>query len=343
MKVLVTGAAGFIGSHMVEGLLAAGADVLGLDSLDPGTWPRPPAYMRDDIEYIISDLRSTRWDPRLADVEAIIHLAALGGVGRAELEPGNVLGANAGGTAQLIDLAYRMPQLKRVILAGSFSVYGSNYQYRVPSTGRVLDATRRVADLDAGNFEVCDPETGEVSELIPITEDAPPAPLEIYGASKYMQELCFRGFTQAPLTVLRFSSVYGTRMRLDDGEATIIAKLAGWIANRQAPALFEDGMQIRDWVLVGDLVDAAVAVLERGCDWPIVNVCSGQPSTLLGACDVLNEVVGREVVANVVGGYRAGDMRHCLGDCSRFESIIGRAPKTFAEGASIAFGELADS
>ena len=143
--------------------------------------------------------------------------------------------------------------------------------------------------------------------------------------------------------MLRFSSVYGTRMRLDDGEATIIAKLAGWIANRQAPALFEDGMQIRDWVLVGDLVDAAVAVLERGCDWPIVNVCSGQPSTLLGACDVLNEVVGREVVANVVGGYRAGDMRHCLGDCSRFESIIGRAPKTFAEGASIAFGELADS
>ena len=343
MKVLVTGAAGFIGSHIIDGLLAAGADVLGLDSLDPGTWSRPPPYMQKDVPFVITDLRTVRWDPRFADVEAIIHLAALGGVGRAELEPANVLGANAGGTAQLIDLAYRMPKLQRVILAGSFSVYGSNYQYRVPSTGRVLDATRRIADLDAGNFEVCDPDTGEAAELIAITEAAPPAPLEIYGASKYMQELCFRGFTQAPLTVLRFSSVYGTRLRVDDGEATIIAKLAGWIANEHAPSLFEDGLQIRDWVLVQDLVDAALAVLDRGCDWPIVNVCSGQPMTLLGACDILNDVIGRQVEPKVVGGYRAGDMRHCLGDCSRLETLIGRAPKTFAQGAPLAFGELAGS
>ena len=341
MKVLVTGAAGFIGSHIIERLLGAGADVLGLDSLDPGTWKQPPPYMRKDVEYVITDLRHVRWDERFADVEAIIHLAALGGVGRAEKEPANVLGANAGGTAQLIDLAYRMPNLQQVVLAASFSVYGSNYQYRVPSTGQVLDATRRTADLDAGNFEVCDPETGEVAELIAITEATPPAPLEIYGASKYMQELCFRGFTQAPMTALRFSSVYGTRMRLDDGEATIIAKLAGWVASGHAPSLFEDGRQIRDWVLVSDLADAAMAVVEGGSPWPIVNVCSGQPMTLLGACDILNDVTGQQVVANVVGGYRPGDMRHCLGDCSRFESLIGRKPKTFAEGAPLAFGELA--
>lgn len=342
MKVLVTGAAGFIGSHVVDGLRATGCHVIGLDSLDPGTWSRPPAYLRDDVDYIFADLRHCvpPLDPRLRDVEAVIHLAALGGVGRAGLEPGNVLSANAGGTARLIDMLCGMPRLQRVIVAGSFSVYGSNYQYRVPSTGRMLTAARRPADLDAGRFDVMDPDSGEVADILPITEATPPAPLEGYGASKYMQELCFRAFTAAPVTILRFSSVYGTRLRLDDGEATIIAKLAGWIARGDAPSLYEDGQQIRDWAYVGDIVDAMRAVLDTGCEWPIVNVCSGEPTTLLQACHILADVVGRAVEPKVVGGFRFGDMRHCLGDRSRLTALLGRAPCRFEDGAGRAFGEL---
>lgn len=340
MKVLVTGAAGFIGSHILDTLRGAGIDVLGLDSLDPGVWKAPPPYLRSDVEYLFTDLRHAAWDERLADVDAVIHLAALGGVGRAAKEPANVLSANVSGTIRLIELMQRMPRLQRVILAGSFSVYGSNYVYRLPSSGRLIDASRRLEDLKAGQFEVCDPATGESAEVLPITEVAPPSPLEGYGSSKYMQELVFRAFTHAPVTILRFSSVYGTRLRLDDGEATIIAKLAAWVARGQRPVLFEDGLQIRDWVHVSDLAATALAVLSRGTPHAIVNVCSGSPATLLGATEILGRVIGNQVEPDVVGGFRAGDMRHCLGNCERMTELMGRPPLRFEEGAALAFGEL---
>ncbi len=337
MKVLVTGGAGFIGSHVVDRLKSDGADVVVIDSLDPGVWTAPPPYLRPDVRYVFQDLRHWTSDPSFEDVEAVVHLAAIGGVGRAGREPGNVLEANVGGTARLVGGMQRWKQLRRVVLAGSFSVYGSNYQYRVPSTGRMIGATRRDADLKAGRFEVYDESTGEAAEIAPITESATPNPLETYGASKFMQELCFRGFAAAPVSVLRFSSVYGTRLRLDDGEATIIAKLAGWIRDGQAPTLFEDGRQIRDWVHVDDIVEAASRLIGGAPAPPITNVCSGVPSTLLGACDVLNRLMGTSVEPKVVGGYRAGDMRHCLGDPSTLTKLIGRAPLAFVDGAARTF------
>lgn len=338
MKVLVTGGAGFIGSHVVDALRERGDDVLCVDSLDPQVHRSVPAYLRPDVSYCFADLRYWRPDERVRDVEAVVHLAALGGVARAAREPANIVDANCGGTARLADILATCRSLRRVVLAGSFSIYGTSYRYRCPACATETDASRRGEDLAAGRYDVSCPRCGSACEVLPITEAASPNPLETYGASKYMQELCFRGFTAAPVSILRFSSVYGRRLRLDDGEATIIARLAGWIRAGRRPTLFEDGRQVRDWVYVGDVVDAALALIDGRPAAPATNVCSGQPTTLLEACHLLAGVLDVACEPEVAGGFRPGDMRHCLGDPGPLARLIGRDPVPFARGAALAFG-----
>ncbi len=338
MKILVTGAAGFIGSHVVDSAANSGADVLGLDSLDPGAHHGIPRYLHDDVEYCFADLRHFDPDSRFDDIEGIVHFAALGGVSRAAREPANIIDANCRGTTRLLDQARRWPKLRRVILAGSFSVYGSNYTYRCRQCGTRTDGTRHEADLAIGRYEVYCPRCGSETDIVPITEAAAPAPLETYGASKYMQELCFRGFNACPVNILRFSSVYGDRLRLNDGEATIIARIAGWIRSGQQPQLYEDGRQIRDWVYVGDIVDAVLRILNSAAAPPIINVCSGVPTTLTEACRSIAAAYGECGVPKLVGRYRSGDMRHCLGDPANLRNLLGRDPICFKEGAALAFG-----
>jgi dTDP-L-rhamnose 4-epimerase len=337
MKVLVTGGAGFIGSHIVDALRARGDEVLVIDSLDPGVHRHAPTYLRDDVDYSFVDLRYWRPDSRFDDVEAVIHLAALGGVSRAAREYENVVGANCSGTAKLAEAAHHWPRLQSIVLASSFSVYGSGYTYRCAECGNERAGTRETAHLAAGQFEVLCQRCGASMSIVPITTDAAPSPLETYGASKYMQELCFRGFEAAPVHIMRFSSVYGTRLRLYDGEATIIAKLAGWIGAGATPQLFEDGRQIRDWVYVGDVVDTALALTRSATRHPVVNVCSGVPTTLLEACRLLSAALGTGVEPEIVGGFRQGDMRHCLGDAGPLTELLGRTPVPFSKGAYLAF------
>ena len=338
MKVLVTGGAGFIGSHVIDGLRDAGARVLCVDSLDTGVHRSRPSYLRADVDYDFTDLRQFTPDARYEDVEAIVHLAALGGVGRAAREPANLVAANCTGTARLVETARRWSRLRRVVLASSFSVYGANYIYRCPRCGHAGDGARHASDLDAGRYEVRCRHCAADAEIQPITEGAQPDPLETYGASKYMQELCFKGFTACPVTILRFSSVYGPRLRLDDGEATIIARIAGWIRDGERPKLFEDGQQIRDWVFVGDVVAAILSVLTGVGARAVINVCSGVPTRLVEACEWIAESLGVDCPPQVVGGYRPGDMRHCLGDASALRALLGRDPLAFKDGVSMAFG-----
>jgi len=337
MKVVVTGAAGFIGSHVVDALCTSGARVIGVDSLDPGVFRAAPGYLNPRADYCFVDLRHFQPDDRFADVEAVVHLAALGGVTRAAREPANVIDANCTGTAKLVSAMASWPRLRRIIHASSFSVYGSNYTYRCPQCGTERDGARRDEDMREGRFEVLCAKCGTEARIVPITERASPNPLETYGSSKYMQELCYRGLTKAPLTILRFSSVYGDRLRLDDGEATIIAKMAGWIRDGIRPRLFEDGKQIRDWVYVGDIVATVQALLAARQAPTLVNVCTGVPATLEGACVTIAKAMKRECPPDVVGGFRTGDMRHCLGDPSTVTEVMGRKPLPLSEGALLAF------
>ncbi|MBI5236963.1 MAG: NAD-dependent epimerase/dehydratase family protein [Deltaproteobacteria bacterium] len=336
MKVLVTGGAGFIGSHVIDACRERAWDVVCIDSLDPGVHHGAPDYLRKDVDYCFADLR--HWVPgeRFDDIEGIVHLAALGGVSRAAREPSNIISSNVVGTARLAEYASKWKKLKRFVLAGSFSVYGSNYSYRCPECRALTSANRLERDLGSGRFEVYCPGCGIESGIVPINESASPGPLEAYGSSKYMQELALKGFNSCPVNILRFSSVYGRRLRLDDGEATIIAKLAGWIRSGITPKLFEDGNQIRDWVHVDDVVDAVMALLEGEKEaHGITNVCSGVPTTLKEACMLIAKAAGRDCPPEIVGGFRPGDMRHCLGDATRLTELIGRPPVPFSKGVGI--------
>ena len=338
--MLITGGAGFIGSHVVDACCDKGWSVICIDSLDQAVYHHAPEYLRKSVDYCFSDLRYCDLDSRFDDVNAIVHLAALGGVSRAAKEPANIMAANVVGTARLLEASTRWTALKKIVHASSFSVYGANYTYRVPSTGQIIGAVRRVEEIKQNKFDVMDIESNEVAEIQPATEVTPPNPLEAYGTSKYMQELCYRGYMHCSVKMLRFSSVYGERLRLDDGEATIIAQLAGWIRSGQRPKLFEDGKQVRDWVFVGDVVAAIIGLLEGKKSPPIVNVCSGEPTTLLDACEILQKVIGIDCKPEVVGGFRIGDMRDCLGEPSEFMKLIGRKPLSFRDGARHAFGKL---
>ena len=340
MRILVTGGAGFIGSHLVDALTARDASVIAMDSLDPGVHRGAPDYLRSDVDYCFADLRYWEPDARFDEVEVVVHLAALGGVSRAAREPANIVQANAGGTARLVAAARHWRRLRHFILGSSFSVYGANYTYRCDQCGHQQNAERRTEDLEHGRFEVICTRCQGACSVLPIAEPACPSPLETYGASKYMQELCLRGFTHSAVTVLRFSSVYGKRLRLDDGEATIIAKLAGWIRSGVIPQLYEDGRQMRDWVYVGDVVSSILALLEKEPPAGTINICSGVPTTLLDACSRLAEVIGVGCAPKVVGGFRPGDMRHCLGDASRMKALLGRDAVPFREGAPLAFSHL---
>lgn len=339
MRVLVTGGAGFIGSHVVDALVARGAAVVCIDSLDSAVHAGPPSYLNPAAEYRFVDLRS--WSPEPADgrIEAVVHLAALGGVARAAREPANLVSANAGGTARLVEAISDWPCLRRVVVASSFSVYGEAYRYQCDHCGTVTDGKRWADDLDRGRYEVTCRVCGGPTQVLPLTELAEPAPLELYGASKLMQELCFRGFTTCPVHVLRQSSVYGSRLRLDDGEATIIARIAGWVRAGQPPRLLEDGLQIRDWVHVDDAVGAMMALVDEVPAPPVINVCTGIKTTLGDACRHIADALSSGIQPEVVGGYRPGDMRHCLGDPSALIELLGREPRSLASAVHQAFSD----
>jgi len=336
VKVLVTGAAGFIGSHLVDRLCEQGADVIGIDNLDPQVHKTSPGYLHRDVDYLFDDLRNWEASASYVDVEAIVHLAAAGGVRRAAREPAEVIDNNAVGTARLVHQAQKLPSLKQFILMSSFSVYGNAYSYALKD-GRTIPAVRYPEDLIAGRFSVYCPDTGEEGVICPITESAPLQPLETYGASKAMQELCLAGLAVENTTILRASSVVGPRMRWFDEDATIIARLAGWISNGQRPVVFEDGLQIRDWIAVSDVVDAILRLLSNPMGPQVLNLCSGVPTTLLEACEQIATSIGVVCDPDVRPQARPGDMRDCLGDASGLTALLGRPPVSFQKAASSMF------
>ncbi len=336
MRVLVTGGAGFIASHVVDALVERGADVLCVDSLDSGVHTAAPDYLNPNAEYRFEDLRA--WRPDKEDrCDAVAHFAALGGVARASREPGNLVGANAGGTARLVEAISSWDMVGAVVVASSFSVYGAGYLYRCIACGAICNGDRTIEDLDKERYEIVCRSCGGETRIEPLDESGHPDPLELYGASKLMQELCFRGFSTCPVHILRQSSVYGTRLRLDDGEATIIARIAGWIRDGHAPQLLEDGRQIRDWVHVDDVVAATLALVEGAPAPPIINLCTGVETSLVEACRYIGQALGSPVRPEVRGGHRVGDMRHCLGDPTVLTRLLGRPPIPFADGVRSAF------
>ncbi|KKW45848.1 MAG: NAD-dependent epimerase/dehydratase [Parcubacteria group bacterium GW2011_GWB1_56_8] len=332
MRVLVTGAMGFIGSHVVDALVRDGHDVVGLDSLDKSRHPDgQPGYLSAGARYVSADLRSDLVLKLMAP-EAVVHLAALGGVARAAREPAEVIDANVLGTVNLVETIRERWNVNVAILISSFSVYGSGYTYQCLACSAKRDASRSREQLDRGQYEVICDKCGGNTGITPIAINAPLLPLETYGATKLAQERAFvKANTCCNVRILRLSSVYGSRMQLHGAEATILGHIIGQIQKGVGPSFFEDGKQTRDWVWVGDVVDSVRMALGRKGE-AITNVCSGHATSLLDAARMAASIIGVDVEPVVVGGHRAGDMRHCLGDPSQMQLLIGRSSTKLDDG-----------
>jgi dTDP-L-rhamnose 4-epimerase len=344
-QVLITGGAGFVGSHLADGLLRAGYSVRILDDLAPQVHAGPPDYLSRDVELIAGDVRDpNRLKEVLAGVDLVFHFAANVGVGQSMYEINRYMSVNTQGTAELLQaiLDSKSP-LEKIVVASSMSIYGEG-RYVCSACGQsATPPVRTVAQLKAGEWELhCDVCRGAL-EPQPTDESKPSAINSIYALSKRDQEdLCLiYGRTYGlPVTALRFFNIYGPRQSLSNPYTGVAAIFASRLLNRQTPLVFEDGEQQRDFVSVHDIVRANLLALERPeTNGEVINVGCGKPISVREIAEILADSLGSDIEPVITGKYRAGDIRHCYADLTKARALLGYEPQvTHEEG----FRELAE-
>ena len=337
MRVLVTGGAGFIGSHIVTALRRAGHEPVVLDALLPGahpTVPEPPA-----AEFVRLDVRDASGVREvLRGVDAVCHQAAMVGLGKDFADAPAYVSCNDLGTAVLL-AAMAETGVRRLVLAGSMVVYGEG-RYACPRHGLVRPGVRRPEDLAAGLFEPRCPGCG--AELRPglVGEDAPVDPRNVYATTKLAQEHLAAAWARAvggTAASLRYHNVYGPGMPRDTPYAGVASFFRSALARGEAPRVFEDGGQRRDFVHVRDVAAANVLALEAAAGLPegaltSYNTGTGDPHTVGEMATALALAHGGPEPV-VTGEFRLGDVRHITADPSRLRRDLGWRPEVgFAEG-----------
>jgi dTDP-L-rhamnose 4-epimerase len=331
-KVLITGGAGFIGSHLADALVRQGCQVRVLDALLPqvhGEGQRRPEYLSEDIELIVGDVRDPDAVKRaLEGIDTVVHFAARVGVGQSMYEIEQYTDTNNRGTAVLLDALAKQP-VERLLVASSMSIYGEGL-YRAKGVVH-HSVTRKAEDLKRSRWEPVGP-AGEPLEPLATPESKQPALASVYALSKYDQERMCLMVGEAyniPTVALRFFNVYGTRQALSNPYTGVLAIFASRLLNRKSPLVFEDGLQRRDFVHVDDVVQACLRALEvEQAAGQVFNVGSGQVYTVRDIARAMAEVTGRpEIRPELTGKYRVGDIRHCFADISHAKQLLGYAPR----------------
>jgi dTDP-L-rhamnose 4-epimerase len=331
-KALVTGGAGFIGSHAADLLLSRGWAVRALDDLVPqvhGAGRERPAYLDREVELIVGDVRDPAVVRRaLAGCDAVLHLAARVGVGQSMYEIAEYVGANSGGTASLLE-ALTERRVDRLVVASSMSVYGEGL-YRDARGRRTEDAERDRAALQRGEWDVHGLD-GEPLTPLPTPESKRPCLSSVYALTKYDQErlsLMIGSAYGIPVSALRFFNVYGTRQSLSNPYTGVLAIFASRLLNGKPPLIFEDGRQRRDFVHVSDVARACVQALEAPSDVRgVFNIGSGSSCSVAEIAHRLASVLGRTIEPEISGKYRIGDIRNCFADITHARAVLGFAPR----------------
>ena len=335
MRVLVTGGAGFIGSFVVDRLLAAGHTVRVLDNLDPQVHPEgAPAYLAAGAELVRGDVRDRGLLERaVVDADAVVHAAAAVGVGQSLYRVEHYVDVNVRGTATLLDcLQHRASHLRKLLVFTSMTGYGEGV-YRRPSDGRLLRVeTRTEADIARHGWEPVCPETGEPLEPAPTPEDSALLARNVYALTKRWQEelaLSLAGVYGFPVVCLRLFNVYGPRQSLSNPYTGVLAIFLARLLAGEQPVVYEDGGQSRDFISVHDVADTALRVLETdAADGQVMNLGSGEPRRIADIGRALATLTGREdLPPRVTGQFRRGDIRHCTADVSRARSRLGFVPR----------------
>jgi dTDP-L-rhamnose 4-epimerase len=329
MRVLVTGGAGFIGSHLVDRLLADGFDVRVLDSLDPQVHDGRPEYLADDAELVVGDVRDGDVVARALDgVDRLVHFAAAVGVGQSMYEIERYTSVNAIGAAVVLERALGVrDRLEKVVVASSMSIYGEGLYRCSAEDIEVAPPPRPEEQLADHRWEVVCPSCGCELVPLPTPETKPLQPTSVYAVGKRDHEELTLAVGRAygiAATALRFFNVYGTRQALSNPYTGVAAIFSARLLNGRPPVVFEDGAQSRDFVHVGDVVAAVRAALEPGAgDDEAINVSAGRSVSVAEIAATLARVLGVEIEPEIRDEYRAGDIRHCFGDASKAAASLG--------------------
>lgn len=330
-RILITGGAGFIGSHLTDRLLESGHEVRILDALAPqvhGPDAARPAYLSPEAELMVGDARDpTAVRKAVRGIDAVYHLAARVGVGQSMYQIADYTDSNTGGTAILLEALAKQP-VERLVVASSMSIYGEGL-YR-DGNGSQVSGRRSEHQLRAGKWSLRD-DRGQPLEPLPTPEWKTPDLASVYALSKYDQERMCLMVGQAydiPTVALRFFNVYGERQALSNPYTGVLAIFASRLLNGKPPLIFEDGEQRRDFVNVQDVVQACELALNHP-DAPnrVFNVGSGQDVSVREIAERMAATLGLSIEPAIVGKYRTGDIRNCFADISLAQDTLGFEPQ----------------
>jgi len=332
-RVLITGGAGFVGSHLADALLGAGHNVRVFDNLSPqvhGTGA--PTYLATDVEFLLGDVRDANAVRKAIDgIDVIFHLAAAVGVGQSMYQICDYMGANTQGTAVLLQsLLDRKARVEKLVVASSMSIYGEG-QYLCANCGDSAPGQRRAEQLAQKRWEALCPGCGAELTPMPTAEDKPLQCASVYALSKKDQEeicLLYGRTYGLPVVALRYFNVYGTRQALSNPYTGVAAIFASRLMHLKAPLVFEDGRQMRDFVSVHDVVHANLLAMESpSADGKAINIGSGTPISIREIASALSCAMNLQIFCEITGKYRAGDIRHCFGDISKARELLGYEPR----------------
>ncbi len=334
-RVLVTGGAGFIGTHLTRRLILDGHEVVILDNFLPqvhGTNASLAPDLAPHVQLVVGDVA----DPlvlhtALDRVDSIVHLAAETGTGQSMYEVGRYAKTNLSGTAQLYEILTKNPRyrVERIVVASSRSIYGEG-AYLCATDGLVYPLARTVQEKQAGQFDPVCPVCCGVCETYPTPESAPLQPSSFYGLTKQVQEqtvLMFGRVLNIPSFALRYQNVFGPGQSLQNPYTGILAIFSNLARTGQSIRVFEDGKESRDFVYVEDAVRATTACLVGNATGThAVNVGSGVRTSVLEVASLINEFYGNRSPLQVTGDFRDGDIRHGAADLTNASKLLGYEP-----------------
>jgi dTDP-L-rhamnose 4-epimerase len=330
MRVLITGGAGFIGSHLADLMLSRGYDVRALDSLEEqvhGPSRQRPAYLDPRVELRVGDVRdAAAVSQALEGCDLLVHFAAAVGVGQSMYQIEKYTSMNSIGAAVVLEQAVKKAgALRKMLVASSMSIYGEGL-YECPACGPVSPRLRKASQLSERAWEMRCPGCGADCRPLPTPETKPLYPTSIYAINKRDHEEMFLSVGEAydiPAVAMRFFNVYGTRQALSNPYTGVAAIFASRLLNNKPPVVFEDGLQSRDFVHVSDIARACLLAVESDISGEVFNVGTGRPTSVLDMAAALAGRLGRPLEFEVKNQFRAGDIRHCYADVSKARDLLG--------------------
>ena len=346
-NILVTGGAGFIGSHLVDRLISDGFKVRILDNLTPQVHQRIPKYLNEKAEFIKGDVTNIK-DIKKAvmGIDAIFHLAAVVGVGQSMYEIEHYIYNNILGTAKLLDfLANNKHKVKRILVASSMSAYGEGL-YKCHKCGLMRSSLRTDEQMKKRKWELICPNCKSILTPIGIPETESLRCNSVYAVTKQSQEDLVMIFGKAygiSTTSFRYFNVYGPRQSLSNPYTGVAAIFLSRLKNNKPPSVYEDGLQTRDFISVYDIANANVVCLRNEKSFgKVFNLGTGNPISIKEIAETLADLLNKNIKPDITKNFRSGDVRHCTADISLIKETLDWKPKwNFEDGMQdlISWGE----